>query len=153
MDLGQFQAQEREFCVTILYSFSCICRLSWACIFRETSTKVTRNANSSLTVFFHSLLLPTVLPLDCYLTPTGHFCSTLSTASLWVPLLTDLLSFLGPSSPRPFPVSREISSSSPLFQNRQRDHLPGAHTHIVSHVLIISFLLCTFTPFSFAVNF
>ena len=39
MDLGQFQAQERGFCVTILCSFSCICRLLWACILRETSIK------------------------------------------------------------------------------------------------------------------
>ena len=37
MDLSQLQAQESF--VTILYSFSSICRLSRACILRETSTK------------------------------------------------------------------------------------------------------------------
>ena len=42
-DLGQFQAQEREFCDT-LHS-PCICRLSPACILRETSTKGTNNAD------------------------------------------------------------------------------------------------------------
>ena len=59
----------------ILCSFSCICRLSWACIFCKTSTKATRNANASLTVFPHCLLQLSVLPLDCYL-----FCSPLLTA-------------------------------------------------------------------------
>ena len=66
----------KRFCA----AFRAFCRLSWACIFRETSTKATRNANSSLTVFPHCLLLLTVLPLDCYLTPIGLFCSPLSTA-------------------------------------------------------------------------
>ena len=53
-DLGQLQAQEREFCDT-LHS-PCICRLSPACILRETSTKAIRNAThlwlSSLTASF-----------------------------------------------------------------------------------------------------
>ena len=80
MDLGQFKAKERELCVTISCSFSCICWLSWACIFRNISTKAIRNANSSLTVFPYCLLLWTVLPLDCYRTPTSLFCSPLSTA-------------------------------------------------------------------------
>ena len=117
-DLGQIQAQEREFCDT-LHSL-CICRLSPACILRETSTKVTRNAKSSLTVFPHCLFLLTVLTLDCYLTPSGLFCSPLSTASLRLPLSTDPLSSLGPSFPRPLPVSWEISSSSPLFGFRAK---------------------------------
>ena len=103
MDVSQLQAQEREFCVTILSSFSCICRLSWVCIFRETSIKASRNATSSLTVFPHCFLLLTVLPLDCYPTPTGLFCPPFDW-SLWVPFLTDLLSSLGPPSPRPLPV-------------------------------------------------
>ena len=105
---------------SFLCSFSCICRLSRACIFRETSTKATRNANSSLTAFPHGLLLLAVLPLDWYLTPTGLFCSPLSTAPVRFPSSTGLLSFLGPSSPRPLPVSREISSSSPLFWLRTK---------------------------------
>ena len=84
----------------------CICTLSRACILRKTSTKATRNANSSLTVFFHCLLLLTVLPLDCYLTPTGLFCPPLSTGLS--------LSSLGPFFLPPLQVSREISSSGPL---------------------------------------
>ena len=75
-DLGQLQAKEREVCVSILCSFSCICRLSRACILRET----TRHANSSLTVFSLCLLLLTVLPLDCYLKPTVLLCAALSIA-------------------------------------------------------------------------
>ena len=73
------------------YSLLCIWRLSRACILRETSTKATWNANSSLTVFLHCLLLQTVLPLDCYPGPTGLFCSPLSTASPRLPLSTDSL--------------------------------------------------------------
>ena len=52
---------------------------------------------------------------------TATFCWTsvpwtpLSAASLRLPSSTHLLSFLGPSSPRPLLVSRKISSSSPLF--------------------------------------
>ena len=79
----------------------CICRLSPACILRETSTEASRNANSSLTVFPHCLLLLSVLSLNCNITPTGLFCCPLSTGSLCP---------LGPSSPRPLPVLREISS-------------------------------------------
>ena len=63
----------------ILHSPS-ICRLSQACILRETSAKTARNADSPLTVFSHCLLLLTVLPLDCYLKPTVLLCSPLSTA-------------------------------------------------------------------------
>ena len=58
----------------------CICRLSRTCILRETSTKATRNANSSLTVFSHCLLQLAVLPMDCYHTSTVLFCPPLSTA-------------------------------------------------------------------------
>ena len=69
-----------------------ICRLTLSCILRETS-KATRNANSSLTVFHTA-------PGLC-LTPTGLFCSPLSSAPLrlpstthplWVPLPTGLFS-------------------------------------------------------------
>ena len=97
-NFGQLQAQERVFCDT-LHS-PCICRLSLACILGETSTKATRNVDSSLTVFPHSLLL-TVLPLDCYLKPTVLLCSLLSTASFRLPLSTHPLSSLGPSFPPP----------------------------------------------------
>ena len=106
--LGSAPSARKGVCDT-LHSPS-ICRLSRACILRETSTKATKIANSSLTVFPHCLLLLTVLPLDCYLKPTVLLCFPLLTASLCLPLSTDL-SFLGPSFPRPLPVSRE---SSPL---------------------------------------
>ena len=98
----------------ILCSFSCICRLSWACIFRATFTKATKNAHSSLTFFLHCLLQLTVLPLDCYLMPSCFFCPPLSTTSLRLPLSTDPLSSLGPSSPCPLLVSQEISPFGPL---------------------------------------
>ena len=58
------------------------------------STKATKNTNSSLTVFPNCLLLLTVLPMDCYLTPTGFFCSPFSIASLRLPLSTASLSLL-----------------------------------------------------------
>ena len=43
-DLGQLQAQEGGVYVT-LGSSPCICRLSQACILRQTSTKATNNAD------------------------------------------------------------------------------------------------------------
>ena len=99
-----------------------ICRLSTACILRETSTKATKMPThlwlSSLTA---SLLL-TILPQDCYHSPIGLFCSPLSTA------LSIFSSFLPP-----LPVSRWDLVLSPLCrvsrQSRQRDSLTGAHTH------------------------
>ena len=132
MNLGQFQAQEREFCVTIFCSFSCICKQMWACIFRKTSTKATKNANSSLTVFLHCLLLLTVLSRDCYLSPTVLLCSPLSSALSGFLFSTDPLSSLGPLSPFLRPLSPFVWVSR---QNRQGDRLPGAHTHIVSQHL------------------
>ena len=68
--------------------------------------KATRNADSSLAVFSHCLFLPTVSfsgqlsQADCSLLPS--FVNWLS------------LSSLGPSFPRPLPVSQEISPSCPL---------------------------------------
>ena len=109
-DLGQLQAQEREFVIL------CILRAFVDYIF---STKSTRNANSSLTVFSPCLLLLTVLPLDCYLMPTGLFCPPLSTAlsifsGTFLPFSTSDL--VGDLELRPFVwVSR---------QNRQRDFTP-----------------------------
>ena len=134
----RLKEQEREFCDT-LHS-PCICRLLRMCILRKTSTKATRNANSSLTVFPHCLLLLTVPPLDCYLTLTGLFCSPLSTASLYLPSST--ASSLVPSSPPPLSVLWEISGSSPLFgfhtkTKRSSNRHTHTHTqhigHIVSH--------------------
>ena len=125
----------------------CICRLSRACILRETSIKATRNANSYLTVFPHCLLLLTVLPLDCYLKPTVLLCSPLSTGSLCLPLSTDPLSSMGPSFPRPHPLSQEVSPLGPLCGFRakaDKEILWPAHTpnttndHIVSHTVITS---------------
>ena len=139
--LGQLQAQEREFYDT--FHSPCICRLSPSCILRETSTKATRNANSSLTVFPHCHLQLTILPLDCYITPTVLLCSLLLTASLRPPFV---------NSPSFFSGTFLSSSTSGLAgdliirpfvwvsrQSRQRDSLTSAHTpnttngHIVSH--------------------
>ena len=131
MDLGQLQAQEREVCVTILFSFSCICRLSWACILRETSTKATCNANISLTIFPHCLILLTVLPLDssalrCRRLSLGSFVNSPSLFSR-TSLPSSNSGFAGDLELKPFVwVSR---------QNRQRNRLPSAHTHIVSHLI------------------
>ena len=110
--------------MTILCSFSCICRLSWACILGETSTKATRNVYLFLTVLPRCLLLLTVLPLD-----------SVVDCSLWVPLSTYTLSSLGPPSLRPILVSRGISTSSPLFGFRAKSKKFSAWrtTHIVSH--------------------
>ena len=60
-DLGRLQAQERGICVPLLCSFLCICRLE-GMYFAQNFYKDTWNANLSLTVFSHCLLLPTVLP-------------------------------------------------------------------------------------------
>ena len=54
--------------------------------------KATRNANSSLTIFPHRLLLLTVLLLDCYFKSTVLLCPASSTGSLC--LLRDLPSLL-----------------------------------------------------------
>ena len=129
MDLGQLQAQEREFCDS-LHSL-CICRLSWTCILCETATKDTRNANSFLTVFLHCLLQLTVLPLGCYLMSTVLLCSLLSTASLHLPLSTDPLSSLEPSFPPSLSVSLKISSSVLCvgFTPKQTKRFSDRRTH------------------------
>ena len=146
MDLGQLQAQEREFCDT-LHS-PCICRLSRAYILRVTSTKVTRNANSSLTVFPHCLLLLTVLPLHCYLMPTGHFCSLLSTVSLRLPLSTVSVSSLVPSSPRRLPVSREISTFVLISRQNKEIVWPArTHTHPTQWSHSVTRVNVTFTQY------
>ena len=138
-DLGQLQAQEREVCVTILCSFLCICRLSRACILRETSTKprgmLTHLWLCSLTASF---CRPS--SLVSYLKPTVLLCPALSTDSLC--LLWDLPSLLhfrshGRSHPQSFVwVSR---------QNRQRDHLSGTNTnetncYALCHILTILYI-------------
>ena len=128
--LGSAPSARKGVCDT-LHS-PCICRLSRACIWCETSTKTTRNAHSSLTVFPHCILLLTILPLDCYLKPTVLLCSPMSTDSLCLPLSTDPLSSLGPSFPRPLPVSREVSPLGPLCGFRvkaNKEILWPAHTH------------------------
>ena len=110
--LGSAPSARKGVC-DILHSL-CICRLLRACILRETSTTATRNANSSLTFFPHCLLLLTVLPLNCYLTPTGLFCSPLSTVSLCLRLSTDPRSSFGPYFLCPLPVLQEVSPLGPL---------------------------------------
>ena len=98
--LGSAPSARKGVCDT-LHS-PCICRLSRACILRETSTEATRKVNLSLTVFPYCLLLLTVLPLDCYLKPTVLLCSPLSTA---------LSVFSGTFLRPPTSVLWEISSS------------------------------------------
>ena len=129
--LGSTPSARKGVCDT-LHS-PCICRLSRACILRETSTKATRNANSSLTIFPHCLLLLTVLPLDCYLKPTVLLCSPLSTASLCLPLST------------PLRVSQDVSPLGPLCGFRakaDKEILWPAHTHTpnTTNGLIVSHL-------------
>ena len=115
MDLVQFQAQEREFCVT-LHS-PCIRRLSPACILHETSTKGTNNADIfsrwlnrplSSSSGPSSRLSNSVILWTAKSKPTALLCPPLSTAFLRLPLSTNLLSFLGLSSPHSLPVSQEI---------------------------------------------
>ena len=100
--------------VTILCSFSCICRLSWVCILRETSTKATRKANC----------VPSLPPgLPCRLLSLG------SSFNWLLSLLSDLPLFVHFRS-------RGRSRAHALclgFEPKQRDRLPGTHTHIVSH--------------------
>ena len=128
MDLGQFQAQEKEFEWRFCTAFRAFCRLSRACIFRKTPTKATRNANSSLTVFLSASF--------CWL----FVLWTLSHAD-W-PLLLSVVDCLSAS---PFTNCRGFSRtclSSPTsglvgdlelrsligFAPKQRDRLLGAHT-------------------------
>ena len=133
--LGSTPSARKGVCDT-LHSLS-ICRLSRACILRETSTKATRNANSSLTVFPHCLLLLTILPLDYYLKLTVLLCCPLSTASLRPPFV------IWPSF---FPGTFLSSSTSGLArdltvrpfvwvsrQSRQRDSLTCARAHARIH--------------------
>ena len=124
-----------SFCATILCSFLCSCRLSWAYIFRETSTKATKNANSSLTVFPHCLVLLTVFHRDCYFTPTGLFCSPLSTALSGFHCQLPSCPFWDLSLLVNF-WSHGRSRAQALclgFAPKQRYRLPGTHTHIVSY--------------------
>ena len=120
--LGQLQVQEKEVGMTLLCSFSCICRLSQARNFYQ----ITGNANSSLTVFSHCLLPLTVLPLDCYLKPTVLLCSTLSSGSLCI--LWDLPSLLHFRS---------------RGRSRQRDCPSGANTNGKELLRIVSYAVDT----------
>ena len=93
--------------------------------------KATRNANSSVTVFPHCLLLLTLLPLDCYLTPTGLFCSPLSTALLG--FLCQLTSVFLPDLPFLLHVrSRRRSRAQALclgFAPKQTKRSSARRTH------------------------
>ena len=118
----QLQAQEREVSVALLFSFSCICRLSRACILHETSTKplgiLTYLWLSSLTdscwPSFPGLLSQADRPpLPWFVTPLFVFSRT------FLPSFTSGL--VGDLVLRPFVwVS---------CQSRQRDSLTGTHTH------------------------
>ena len=112
--------------VTLLYSSPCICRLSRACILRETSTKPLGMLTHLLTALLpssHCLLPLTVIlsQLDSYLKPTVFFCQlTLSVFSgTFLSLSTSSLT--GDLALRPFVWV--------LRQKRQRDPLGGANTN------------------------
>ena len=115
MDLGQLQAQERQFFVTILCSyFVHFVDYRGRVFYAKFSIKATRNANSSLSVFPHCLFLLTVLSLDWSVLLSVVDYLSLFSFDNWP------LSSLAPFSPRPLPVSRETSSSSPLFGFRAK---------------------------------
>ena len=96
--------------------------------------KTTKNANSSLTVFSHCLLLPTILSGELPQADWSLLPCSVNRLSL---------SSLGPFFPHPLPVLQEISPSV-LCVDRQRDHLSGTNTngnellHIMSHLLRIN---------------
>ena len=102
MDLGQLQAQERGSLCNTFVQFSVHLYTIAGVYFVQNFYKATRNANSSLTVFSHCLLMPTFLSRQlphagCPPLPTVVNCLSLS--------------FLGHSFPPPLLVSREISPS------------------------------------------
>ena len=115
--------------MTLLCSSPCICRLSRACILRETSTK-------ALGMLTH--LLTALLPSShCFLLLTVSFSGQLSQADCsLLPSFVNWLSLssLGPFLPLPLPVSREISPSGPLC---------GFHAKAHKEIL---WLACTHTP-------
>ena len=86
-DLGQFQAQEREFCHDFVQLFVHL-KTNAGLYFARNFFKATWNANSFLTVFPHCLLLLTVRPLDsvvdCSLSLSGFL------SQLTLCLLSDL---------------------------------------------------------------
>ena len=87
-DLGQLQAQEREFCGT-LHSL-CICRLLRTCIFHETSTKASSHAD----IFSRWLTQPLCRSLDLS-SRLSDFC--------WLPSLPCFHLLLPPSGHHPSP--------------------------------------------------
>ena len=140
----KFQAQEREFCGT-LYS-PCICRLSPACILRETSTKATSHADIS-----RWLTRPLCRSSGLY-SRLSDFCWLRSLPFLLMPTSADYCQLLSPSffTNRPSVLSGTfLSSSTSGFagdlvlkafvwvsrQNKQRDR---THTHTQPNAHIVS---------------
>ena len=76
--LGSAPSARKGVCDT-LHS-PCICSLSWACILRETSTKATRNANSSLSSLTTSFCWPSFpwTAISRRLLSSAHRCQLLS---------------------------------------------------------------------------
>ena len=160
MDLGQVQAQEREFYDT-LHS-PCISSLSPACILRKTSIKGTNNADifsrwltrflcrsSGLSSHLSDSVLCLASIFSCLFLLTV-LSGRLPQANCYT--LPSVVNYLSPFSfvhwPYVFSGTRLFSSTSGLelkpfvwvsWQNRQRDRLTGAYTHtqlnshIVSH--------------------
>ena len=119
--------RKRRGFVTLLCSSPYICRLSRACILRETSTKPLEILTHLLTVF--SALLPSS---HCLLQPTVSFSEQLSQADCSVlPSFINCLSLssLGPSLPQSFGRSR-AQTLCVGFVPKQKRMLP-----IVSHWL------------------
>ena len=106
-------------CVTILCSFSFICRLSWECIFRETSTSY---KECQLIFDCLSSLPPSADRPSPGLLSHANWSLLLCVVDCFSPsfFVNWPLSSLGPSFPPPLPVSSEISSSSPLFGFRTK---------------------------------
>ena len=126
------KGKKGEVFVTVLHGSPCICRLSRACILRETSTKPLGVLNHSslvnpasvgqqvLAVVFLTLVDSLRCHASIFSLPSSADCvfsRQLSQAdgSLWPSVVNWLsLSSLGPSFRPPFPVSREISPAGIL---------------------------------------
>ena len=95
----------------------------------------TRNADSSLNCLLSPASIFSLPPSAGYVLLWTAISNRLFSSALLCQLLS--LFFLGPSFPRPLPVSWEISPSGPLCgfrtKNRQKDPLTGVHTHTHTH--------------------
>ena len=128
-----------EVYVTHFCTSPCICRLSWACVLRETSTKplgiLTHLWLSSLTASF----CRPCPSLDSYLKPTVLFCLPLTIDSLC--LLWDLPSLLHFQSrwrSRPQALWVGFTPKQTKRFSDRHQHKRKWMQHIVSHLCLIS---------------